>query len=188
MKLRLWPRRRPPEPAGEGPATDAALEEEPPPPPDPPPAPEPPDEAPATDAALREEPPPPPARPPAPEPERPPPAARRPGRPASAFARPYAPETEEEEDTAPVPPAEPPATVSLTVEEAKTAVRAAGGDVIQIGFLANAYRRQRAEEPASKETAAARVRLSELVAKRLKDRKLLAPEGRLELLEEPPPR
>ena len=77
--------------------------------------------------------------------------------------------------------------VSLTVEEAKTAIRAAGGDVIQIGFLANAYRRQREEEPGSKETAAARRRLSELVAKRLKDRKLLATEGRLELLEEPPP-
>ena len=87
----------------------------------------------------------------------------------------------------PVPPAEPPAAVSLTVDEAKTAIRAAGGDVIQIGFLANAYRRQREEEPAGKETAAARRRLAELVAKRLKDRKLLAAEGRLELLEEPPP-
>ena len=162
MKLRLWPRRRPPEPVDEGPATDAELEEEPTPPPAPPPA---------------------------TEPERAPPAPRRHGQPASAFARPYAPETEEEEtETAPVPPAEPPAKVSLTVEEAKTAVRAAGGDVIQIGFLANAYRRQREEEPGSKETAAARQRLSELVAKRLKDRKLLAPEGRLELLEEPPPR
>ena len=31
----------------------------------------------------------------------------------------------------------------------------------------------------------ARSRLAELVAKRLKDRGLLAPEGRLELLEEP---
>lgn len=115
------------------------------------------------------------AEPPAPE-------APRPGRPASAFARPYAPE---EEPAAPVLPAEPPAAVSLTVDEAKTAIRAAGGDVIQIGFLANAYRRQREEEPASRETAVARERLAELVAKRLKDRGLLAPEGRLELLEEP---
>jgi hypothetical protein len=113
--------------------------------------------------------------------EGPAPAPPRPGRPASAFSRPYAPE----EEGAPVLPAEPPATVSLTVDEAKAAIRAAGGDVIQIGFLANAYRRQREEDPASRETAAARERLSELVARRLKDRALLAPEGRLELLEEP---
>ena len=113
--------------------------------------------------------------------EPPAPEAPRPGRPASAFARPYAPE----EEAAPVLPVEPPATVSLTVNEAKAAIRAAGGDVIQIGFLANAYRRQREEEPASRETSAARDRLSELVARRLKDRGLLAPEGRLELLEEP---
>ncbi|MGH3056879.1 MAG: hypothetical protein ACRDPP_01415 [Gaiellaceae bacterium] len=113
--------------------------------------------------------------------EEPAPAAPRPGRPASAFARPYAPE----EEAAPVLPAEPPVTVSLTVDEAKAAIRAAGGDVIQIGFLANAYRRQREEEPAGRETAVARERLSELVARRLKDRRLLAPEGRLELLEEP---
>jgi hypothetical protein len=109
------------------------------------------------------------------------PAPLRPGRPASAFTRPYAPE----EEAATVLPAAPPASVSLTVEEAKAAIRAAGGDVIQIGFLANAYRRQREEEPAGRETAAARERLSELVARRLKDRGLLAPEGRFELLEEP---
>ena len=154
MKLRLWPRRRPAEPAGEEPAVEEELAEEQAPPPAPP---------------VAE------AEPPAPA------APRRPGQPASAFARPYAPD----EEAAPVPPAEPPATVSLTVDEAKTAIRAAGGDVMQIGFLANAYRRHREEEPASKETAAARERLAELVAKRLKDRKLLAPEGRLELLEEP---
>lgn len=125
-----------------------------------------------------EEPAPPPSRP---EAEPPAPASHRPGRPASAFARPYAPE----EEPPPVLPAEPPTAVSLTVDEAKAAIRAAGGDVIQIGFLANAYRRQREEEPASREAAAARERLSELVAKRLKDRRLLAPEGRFELLEEP---
>jgi hypothetical protein len=113
--------------------------------------------------------------------EPPTPAPPRPGRPASAFARPYAPE----EEAAPMLPAEPPATVSLTVDEAKAAIRAAGGDVIQIGFLANAYRRQREEDPAGRETVAARQRLSELVARRLKDRRLLAPEGRLELLEAP---
>ena len=58
---------------------------------------------------------------------------------------------------------------------------------MQVGFLARAYRRQREEEPESRETAVARKRLSELVAKRLRDRKLLEPDGRFELLEEPPP-
>jgi hypothetical protein len=62
------------------------------------------------------------------------------------------------------------------------AIRAGGGDVIQVGFLARAYLRQREEEPESAETAAARERLCALVAKRLKDRKLLAPDGRFELL------
>jgi hypothetical protein len=117
------------------------------------------------------------------EAEAPAPARARPGQPASAFARPYAPE----EEAAPALPAEPPAAVSLTIDEAKTAIRAAGGDVIQIGFLARAYLRQREEEPAGREAAAARKRLCDLVAKRLEDRKLLAPEGRFELLEEPPP-
>jgi hypothetical protein len=121
--------------------------------------------------------------PPAPptEPEQTPSAAARPRQHASTFARPYAPDAEE----APALPAEPPASASLTLEEAKAAIRAAGGDVIQIGFLANAYLRHRADEPGSRETAAARERLRELVATRLKDRKLLAPQGRLELLEEP---
>lgn len=167
MKLRLWPWGRRVERTAAEPAADEPVEEE----------------------QAAEEPTPPATPPPAARPGRPPPAPRRPGQPASAFARPYAPETDTEtdSDTAPVPRAEPPATVSLTVEEAKAAIRAAGGDVIQIGFLANAYRRQRAEEPAGKETAAARKRLSELVAKRLRDRKLLGADGRLELLEEPPP-
>jgi hypothetical protein len=77
---------------------------------------------------------------------------------------------------------EPPAELSFTLEEAKMAIRAGGGDVIQVGFLARAYLRQREEEPESAETAAARERLCALVAKRLKDRKLLAPDGRFELL------
>jgi len=77
---------------------------------------------------------------------------------------------------------EPPAELSLTLEEAKTAIRAGGGDVIQVGFLARAYLRQREEEPESAETAAGRERLCALVATRLKDRKLLAPDGRFELL------
>jgi hypothetical protein len=112
------------------------------------------------------------------------PVAGRPGHPASAFARPYAPE----EEVAPALTAEPPQAVWLTIDEAKTAIRAAGGDVIQIGFLARAYLRQREEEPAGREATAARKRLCDLVAKRLEDRKLLAPDGRFELLEEPPTR
>jgi hypothetical protein len=155
MKLRLWPRRRPDEPAGEEPPADEELAEEPTP-------------------TL--------APPPVPEEEPPAPARARPGQPASAFARPYAPE-----EAAPALPAEPPAAVSLTIDEAKAAIRAAGGDVIQIGFLARAYLRQREEEPAGREAAAARKRLCDLVAKRLEDRRLLAPEGRFELLEESPP-
>ena len=172
MKLRLWPWGRRVEGTAAEPAADEPVEEEQA------------AEEQAAEEPAAEEPTPPATPPPAARPERPPPAPRRPGQPASAFARPYAPETEPGE-TAPVPPAEPPARVSLTVEEAKAAIRAAGGDVIQIGFLANAYRRHRGEEPASKETAAARERLAELVAKRLRDRKLLAPDGRLELLDEP---
>jgi hypothetical protein len=154
MKLRLWPRRRREEPAGEEPPAAKELEE-----PIPPPAP-----------------------PPVAEEEAPAPARARPGQPASAFARPYAPQ----EEAAPALPAEPPAAVSLTLDEAKTAIRAAGGDVIQIGFLARAYLRHREEEPAGREAAAARKRLCDLVAQRLEDRKLLASGGRFELLEEPP--
>jgi hypothetical protein len=164
MKLRLWPWGRRAEPAVEEP--EAELVE-----PDP-------EEPPA--AELPRSP-----APPAPRvSERSPPARARPGQPASAFARPYAPEQE----TAPALPAEPPAAVSLTIDEAKAAIRAAGGDVIQIGFLARAYLRQREEEPSGREAAAARKRLCDLVAKRLEDRRLLAPEGRFELLEESPPR
>lgn len=144
---------------------------------------------PAGDEPAREEPtpeaPPQPLAPPAaPEEEPTAPAGTRLRQPASAFARPYAPGGE----AAPALPAEPPARVSLTLEEAKKAIRAAGGDVIQLGFLASAYGRHREEEPESGETTAARRRLCELVAQRLKDRKLLAPEGRFELLEGPPAR
>ena len=156
MKLRLWPRRRRDEPAGE----ETPAEEE-----------------------LGEEPAPAPVPPPPPEAEPPAPPRARPGQPARGFARPYS----QEKEAAPALPGEPPAAVSLTIDEAKAAIRAAGGDVIQIGFLARAYLRQREEEPAGREAAAARQRLCDLVAKRLEDRKLLAPEGRFELLDEPPP-
>ena len=85
---------------------------------------------------------------------------------------------------APAPDEELPARVSLTLTEAKDVIRAAKGDVIQIGFLAGAYRRQQEEDPRSRETAAARARLCELIAQRLRDRQLLAPDGVFELRDE----
>ena len=74
-----------------------------------------------------------------------------------------------------------PAQVTLTIDEAKGVIKEAGGDVIQVGFLASAYRRNLEEDPESQETAASRKRLRELVGKRLKDRGLLASDGILEL-------
>jgi len=138
-------------------------------------------EEPTSEGPATEEPTQPPAPPGAPAAEQTAAPGAPPAEPASGFARPSAPGGE----VAPALPEEPPARVSLTLEEAKTAIRAAGGDVIEAGFLASAYLRHREEEPESAETAAARERLCELVATRLRDRKLLAPEGRFELLEEP---
>ena len=76
-----------------------------------------------------------------------------------------------------------PASVSLTIDEAKEAIRAARGDVIQVGFLAGNYKRHRDEDPRSRETVAARAQLCELIAMRLRDRKLLARDGVFELRE-----
>ena len=90
-------------------------------------------------------------------------------------ARPTEPEPE------PEPEPEVPAQVTLTIDEAKGVIKDAGGDVIQVGFLASAYRRNLEEDPESTETAASRKRLRELVGKRLKDRGLLASDGILEL-------
>jgi hypothetical protein len=84
---------------------------------------------------------------------------------------------------APAPEEELPAKVSLTLEEAKGAIRAAKGDVIQIGFLASTYRRHQKEDPRSRETAAAHAQLCEVIATRLRDRELLAPNGVFELRE-----
>ena len=81
----------------------------------------------------------------------------------------------------PEPAPEVPAQVTLTIEEAKGVIKEAGGDVIQVGFLASAYRRSLEEDPESPETAASRKRLRELVGKRLKDRGLLASDGIVEL-------
>ena len=88
-----------------------------------------------------------------------------------------------ERPTEPEPEPEPevPAQVTLTIDEAKGVIKEAGGDVIQVGFLASAYRRNLEEDPESPETAASRKRLRELVGKRLKDRGLLASDGILEL-------
>jgi hypothetical protein len=83
--------------------------------------------------------------------------------------------------TEPEPEPEVPAQVTLTIDEAKGVIKDAGGDVIQVGFLASAYRRNLEEDPESTETAASRKRLRELVGKRLKDRGLLASDGILEL-------
>jgi hypothetical protein len=87
------------------------------------------------------------------------------------------------EPTPPAPEPELPAEVSLTLAEAKEAIRAAKGDVIQVGFLAGLYKRHHHEDPRSRETAAARAQLCEVIAKRLRDRKLLAPDGVFELRE-----
>jgi hypothetical protein len=96
------------------------------------------------------------------------------------------PEPEPPSEPAVAPPApepELPAKISLTLDEAKDAIRAAKGDVIQVGFLAGDYKRQQEEDPGSGETATARAQLCELIAKRLRDRKLLAPDGVFELRE-----
>jgi hypothetical protein len=79
--------------------------------------------------------------------------------------------------------AELPGKLSLSLDEAKAAIRGAKGDVIQVGFLAGDYKRHQEEDPGSRETAAARGQLCELIATRLRDRKLLAPDGAFELRE-----
>jgi hypothetical protein len=74
-----------------------------------------------------------------------------------------------------------PTQITLTIDEAKGVIKDAGGDVIQVGFLASAYRRQLGEDPESAQTAASYKKLRELVGQRLKDRGLLASDGVLEL-------
>jgi outer membrane biosynthesis protein TonB len=120
------------------------------------------------------------------EPEAPPAPVSSPSRPEPVPADP--PPAAHEVPPEQAPPEEPsppevPAQVSLTIDEAKGVIREAGGDVIQVGFLASAYRRNLEEDPGSAETAASRKRLRELVGKRLKDRGLLAPDGSFELRE-----
>src|SRR5215213_58313 len=90
---------------------------------------------------------------------------------------------EAEPEPEPEPEPEVPAQLTLTIDEAKGVIKEAGGDVIQVGFLASAYRRNLEDDPHSQETAASRKRLRELVGKRLKDRGLLASDGIVELRE-----
>jgi hypothetical protein len=112
------------------------------------------------------------------------PAPREPEPEPAAVEAPPEPEPMVAPQPAPPAPAEElPAKVSLTLDEAKEAIREAKGDVIQVGFLAGEYRRHRQEDPRSRETAAAREQLCDLIAKRLRDRKLLAPDGVFELRE-----
>ena len=86
----------------------------------------------------------------------------------------------------PSPPArshDPPATISLSLEEATVALRAAGADTIQVGFLARAY--ARSEEGPERE-AARRLFLATLEG-RLRSRGLLEEGQCFELLEERAP-
>jgi hypothetical protein len=95
-------------------------------------------------------------------------------------------EPEHRSEPAFAPPAhepELPAKLSLTLDEAKAAIRGAKGDVIQVGFLAGEYKRQQEDDPMSAETRAAPAQLCDLIATRLRDRKLLAPDGTFELRE-----
>jgi hypothetical protein len=76
----------------------------------------------------------------------------------------------------PMAPADVPAPLSLTLEEATTALRAAGADTIRVGFLARAYARagdaQRVE---------ARSLLVSVLEERLRARDLLLPGQGFEL-------
>jgi outer membrane biosynthesis protein TonB len=112
-----------------------------------------------------------------PEPE-PVPAAEPEPEPVSEAAPAPEPEPEPEVEAGPEPV---PAQLTLTIDEAKDAIREAGGDVIQVGFLASAYRRHYDEDPNSGETAASHRKLRDLVGKRLKDRGLLAADGSVDL-------
>ena len=105
-------------------------------------------------------------------------APERPREPGREEAVPHETEAEPEDEG-------PPTFLALTIDEAKATIKEAGGDVIQVGFLASAYRRHLDDDPQSAESAAARKRLGDLVAKRLKDRGLLAPDGTFELQEKP---
>ncbi len=115
-----------------------------------------------------------------PEPEPAPEPEPEPEREAPALEAPLEPEP-----APPAPEEELPAKLSLSLDEAKEAIRAAKGDVIQVGFLAAEYKHHQKEDPRSSETAAARSQLCEVIAKRLRDRKLLAPDGVFELREDP---
>ena len=84
-----------------------------------------------------------------------------------------------EAEPAVVEPDGPPAELSLTLDEAIAALRAAGSDGIRIGFLARDYARA-----AEEDRGAARKRLVGVLTDQLRARGLLASEGRFELREE----
>ena len=122
--------------------------------------------------------------PPEPEPEPEPELEPEPEPEREPVSQAPAPQPAVEPESAPEPEPEPetaPTQVTLSIDEAKEAIREAGGDVIQVGFLASAYRRHYQEDPHSRETAASRKKLRDLVGKRLKDRGLLAADGSFEL-------
>jgi predicted component of type VI protein secretion system len=71
----------------------------------------------------------------------------------------------------------PPSELTMTLEEATTALRAAGSDGVRIGFLSREYRRA-----AEEDGAAARRKLVGVLTEELRARGLLAEDGRFELL------
>ena len=92
-------------------------------------------------------------------------------------------EPEPEPQPEPEPePAEPalPSELSLTLDEAVAALRAAGSDGIRVGFISREYLRAGDEE-----RQGARRRLVSVLTEQLRARGLLAEDGRFELREEP---
>jgi hypothetical protein len=71
----------------------------------------------------------------------------------------------------------PPSELSMTLEEATAALRAAGSDGVRIGFLSREYRRASEEDG-----AAARRRLVKVLTEELRARGLLTEDGSFELL------
>jgi hypothetical protein len=123
--------------------------------------------------------------PPQPEPAEPKPAAedvepepeREPSPPAAATAEPeLEPEVEAEPELEPGLPAE----LSLTLEEAVAALRAAGSDGVRVGFLSREYLRAGDEE-----RPGARRRLVAVLTEQLRSRGLLAEDGRFDLRDDP---
>jgi hypothetical protein len=86
------------------------------------------------------------------------------------------PELEAEPEPEPGLPAE----LSLTLEEAVAALRAAGSDGVRVGFLSREYLRAGDEE-----RPGARRRLVAVLTEQLRSRGLLAEDGRFDLRDDP---